>query len=425
MKRIFLLILLTLMVKVHGQLHQKLKNLDPVSSIQVGENVSILSKTPHFALVEPHLSVHPSNPDHLLVAAMTITNKDNPYESACLVSFVSENGGESWQQTDHNYYGYDPWTAILPNGRTLLSWLGQPHEFSGQMPIRIFFSDDGGKRWNSKVQHIPGEYDGTKMTIDYKRQRVSFTAAQFDDNMGVDIYYNQSQNGQEFNQPQVIKVTGEHLRFAEPAILSDATIVIPIQEEADGVYSRISSDGGRTFSGRYLISRKVGVGKGYFAFTSDVINDRLYFIRAAGAQNVHDGIWVNYSNDKGKTWSPDIRVDLFENELVSKAIVPNVAVNHLGVLGISWIDEQTEVNKKDVYFTISKDGGITFQRPARITNISTNPVTKLNGDVANKFPAGGHYNSMVSKPDGSFQLVWADSRSGVFQLQTCNVKVKP
>lgn len=423
MKKFILLVLLALMSKANGQGLQKYINLDPASTIEVGENVSIPSNTPQLAMVEPHISVHPAAPDHLLVAAMTITNKNNPYESARLVSFVSEDAGGAWQQTDHDYYGYDPWTAILPNGCALLSWLGQPKKFTGQMPICIFFSDNGGKNWKPRVQHIPGEYDGTKMAVDYKHHRVSFTAAHFDANMDVHVYYNQSQNGQEFDQPQIIKVDSDHLRFAEPAILSDGTIVIPIQEEPNGIYTRISSDGGKTFSDRYLITRKVGAGKGYFAFTADVKKDRLYFVRAAGV-DTYDGIWINHSSDKGKSWSPDLRVDLFKNEPASKAMVPNAAVNRFGVLGISWIDEQTEAGKKDVYFTISKDGGTNFQRPVRITTISSNPATSLNEDVANKFPGGGHYNSMACKSDGSFQLVWADSRSGVFQLQTCNVKVK-
>jgi hypothetical protein len=163
---------------------------------------------------------------------------------------------------------------------------------------------------------------------------------------------------------------------------------------------------------------------------SDVSNsssfkDRIYFVRAVGKEKSFDGIWLNYSSDKGVTWAEDRRIDLFERSGLSKALVPSAAVNKDGVLGVSWVDSQNDPaqKKNDVYFTVSFDGGKSFQRPVKITDISSDPFTKDNADVANKFPGGGHYLNVAAKPDGSFQLIWSDSRSGIFELQTCNVLV--
>jgi hypothetical protein len=119
-------------------------------------------------------------------------------------------------------------------------------------------------------------------------------------------------------------------------------------------------------------------------------------------------------------------VDIFDSPERGRARLPSLDINLKGVVGISWVDSRDDSNGKqdDVYFTASLDGGETFQKPARISTVSSNPRTDLNGDVSNKFNGGGHYLGLTARPDGSFQLVWSDSRSGVYQLQTSNVHVK-
>ena len=74
--------------------------------------------------------------------------------------------------------------------------------------------------------------------------------------------------------------------------------------------------------------------------------DRVYFVRALGAGSNYSGIWMNFSADGGKVWSKDKRVDLFQHSFGSKAMVPSVAVNKNGVIGISWVDSQNESNQK-------------------------------------------------------------------------------
>ena len=51
-------------------------------------------------------------------------------------------------------------------------------------------------------------------------------------------------------------------------------------------------------------------------------------------------------------------------------------------------------------------------------------VRDMGGNVA-QFKSGGDYMGLVATPDGSFQVVWADSRSDYFQLYTSNIKVDP
>lgn len=44
--------------------------------------------------------------------------------------------------------------------------------------------------------------------------------------------------------------------------------------------------------------------------------------------------------------------------------------------------------------------------------------------VAERFEAGGDYYGLAARPGGSFRAVWADSRTGVFQLWTDRLEVE-
>src|SRR2546428_957411 len=46
-----------------------------------------------------------------------------------------------------------------------------------------------------------------------------------------------------------------------------------------------------------------------------------------------------------------------------------------------------------------------------------------NGEVGWRFPAGGDYMGFAAAPDGQFVLLWADSRSEMYQLRTATLKV--
>jgi hypothetical protein len=245
-----------------------------------------------------------------------------------------------------------------------------------------------------------------------------FAAAKFSSGMKLDLYFDKSINGEKFSTPVTIDCKGQLHAFTQPVVLSDETMVVAYTGPANNVSVRSSIDGGKTFSKPYTVTKIAGHTHGYNQLAADLTNDRLYFVRAS------DGIWLNYSEDKGKAWSKNIRADMFLNSSASHAMIPSVAVNKNSVLGISWVDKQTDPNKTDVYFTASRDGGNSFSHPVRVSSVSTDAKTSANADVANKFPGGGHYSAIATKQDGSFQLVWSDSRTGVFQLQTCNVVVR-
>jgi len=117
----------------------------------------------------------------------------------------------------------------------------------------------------------------------------------------------------------------------------------------------------------------------------------------------------------------------------------NLAVNNQGALGISWLDKIVSEHQYDkVYkmgdlvineyhetydlrFIASVDGGESFLKPARVSSQTSKPKS---GHAGRFFP-GSDYMFMDSAGDGAFHPLWPDSRTGIFQLHTAKVTIKP
>ncbi len=426
------LMFLSILLLVDCQVQRQAPVAVPVQStrLTIGPNIKISSKFATFPLVEPHLSAHPSDRQQLLAAAMVVTDVNQPYQSCRLSSFYSSDGGQNWAETAHDYWGYDPWTAILENGQTAMSWLGTPSSFQHQFPIQFFSSADGGQHWAAPPKTFSSAHghDGTKIAALGKD--FYFTVVRFNGDGSADVVLYHRHGDAPFREVAHIPGQGVRLNFCEPAILSDGTVIVPASHFLQKIWVQRFDPKTQRLSEKHIVSIQPGGAKGYMRLAADTqrdspFRDRLYFVRALGSRANFGGIWLNYSADGGRSWQKDIRVDQFGNNLPSKAQTPSVAVNKAGVVGISWVDSQhdPEQQKNDVYFTYSEDGGQHFHPPVRITSVSSDPRTAANGDVANKFPGGGHYLGLTARADGHFQLIWSDSRSGHFELQTCEVSI--
>lgn len=406
----------------------RIVELDARVDTVVGKTTTIPSRFEGLPVVEPHITCHPKNSDHLLVAAMVVTDIEDPYASSRLSSFVSKDGGATWRETAHDWWGYDPWTAMLEDGTTVMSWIGTPGSFGHRYPIRFFSSKDGGVTWSDSVQTLDGNHDGTKLIA--QGSRFWFTTVKFQQTGGADVVlYGRDRSGS-FERAATIDGGGERLNFCEPAALASGRVIVPASRFLHDVWVQSFDPKTSTLGERSHISRAPGGNRGYMRLAADSsarseYRDRLYFVRAVSTERTAQGVWLNTSSDGAATWSEDLRIDRFEGDAPSRALVPSVAVNRDGVVGISWMDVRDDESGRgyDLYFAISRDGGRSFQRPVRITTTSSNPRTEANADVANRFPGGGHYLGLDCRADGRFQLAWCDSSSGVFELRTCDVAV--
>lgn len=376
-------------------------------------------------LVEPHVAAHPADARHLLVSAMVVTDVATPYESSRLVSFVSRDGGETWRETLHDWWGYDPWSAIAPSGETAMSWIGTRGSFQHRFPVRLFASDDGGRTWSETVQEAAGNYDGTKIAV--LGDTFWFTTVRFGANHGADVILYRRDGGGPFVETARIDGGGRRLNFCEPAPLADGTVLVPASDYLERAWVHAWDPERAELSERRDVTTNPGGGRGYMRLVADAspgspYRDHAYFVRATGGSA--GGVWLNRSVDGGRTWGPDRRIDRFESS-ESWATLATPAVNADGALAIAWVDrrEPPVGQENDVYVALSLDGGATLQRPVRVTRTSSDPRTDRNADVANRFPGGGHYMGLAARADGAFQLVWSDSRDGVFALRTARVVI--
>ena len=102
-----------------------------------------------------------------------------------------------------------------------------------------------------------------------------------------------------------------------------------------------------------------------------------------------------------------------------------LAVNPDGVVGIAWYDRRINPHAacQHTYFTASLDGGRSVLPPVRLSQAESCLEGPGNAWVANSWPMGGDYGSLVIDGDGRFHIVWADSRSGRSALRRAVVSV--
>ena len=406
--------------------------LDIGKNLLVGRNISIHTQFETFPLVEPTICAHPTDAHQVVAAAMIVTDIQRPYESCRLSSFFSGDGGLTWEETPHDYWGYDPWLSVLENDQTTLSWLGTSGSFQHQFPLVLLSSKNAGKNWDRQVQSFQGNghgHDGTKLIG--AKDRFYLTTVRFNQDMSADVVLFESNSGNPFQEAAVVRGNGRRLNFCEPAVLSTGDVVIPTLHNRGKITAHIFSPDSQRMAGPYVVSANPKLGRGYARMAADTYAestfiDRLYFVRAVADGGSSQGVWLNVSTDQGLTWSKEKRIDLFKEQRVSKANVPSLAVNHTGIVGVSWVDAHSTSKTRDydIYFTSSQDGGKSFQRPVRVTEQASDPRTENNGDVANKFIGGGHYLGITAKANGHFQLIWSDSRTGTFALYTSSIEVK-
>ena len=402
---------------------------------QIGANSRVWVAPGGRPVVESHLAAHPTDSSRLLGAAMLITEPERPFESARLVSFASQDTGATWTATEHDAWGYDPWAVFLPSGQAVMSWLGTSGRFTNETPIRLFRSADGGIQWGSAVETVQGAFDGSKLTVDPATGDLVVTAASFEPEP-MSIYFDRAAAGGRFASPRRVDQGGSHIGIGESAVLADGTVVLlgvggPGAEgiRHNNVWVHRSTDGGKTFSEPIVASRRVGRRLGYAHLVADTgtgwFANRLYIIQAAGTVDEPGGIWLNRSSDGGLSWSRDVRVDRGQDQML--AMLPSIAVTRDGVVGVSWVgrtrDESGAWGESRLFFAASFDGGNRFTPPVEVTDAGSYPLTKANASTGTELPAGGHYMGLAARADGVFQLLWSDSRNGVFEVFTATARV--
>jgi len=445
--------------------------------ITVGPNM-LVSRDGDFSHAELGVAVNPRNPKNIIGAAITASRGEGGY--ACK-TYASTDGGGSWVDSSFReqleFGGGDPQVAFGLHGTAYFTALAFVKDQSGNAKGGLFFyrSEDGGKTWQ-KPTDLSYNYDHEVMTVDH-------TFGKFSGRVYISVLYGKypeytvgvfrsDDDGRTFTGP-VDAASGKSVIGINTAknivLFSNGTLVLPYvdfefdEAKAKNAHSSnlwivTSSDGGVTFTQPV----KVGTqefnndpkGPGFqtmpaMAVDSDgAFKDRLYTVWTDYRGGSYRLVF-SYSKDRGKTWSASRPI--VDDVLASVSqYQPELAVSKDGVVGLTWFDTRNSANhdnkEYDEYFAASVDGGQTFTVPVRVSDATSLRMGKGNlamqGSLfdidmpsgveetrvsfisgASRWPAGGDYMGMAVDDHGMFHPLWADARTGTFQLQTAAVTV--
>jgi hypothetical protein len=388
-----------------------------------------------FSLVEPHLSVDPRNPNHLVAAAMARVSPGN--QNLGCVAFSSFDGGSSWTSTHLNVSGVtacaDPWTAILHDGTALLSYLS-----NGGKEIVVLRSPNGGRTWGEPPVRLLGPHDhpmllDTAGGVIYLVSALSIRNAQ--QQVRSAVYVAQSRDGgRSFSERARVVISNLSYEALTPALLSDGALVIGVIDHHD-VSERplerrrawVVLASRTTFSEPMLVTESCSRTR-FTSWPSLAVvhtqtssDNRLVFTCEADGNR---GILFAHSEDHGNRWTSAVRIDGDTDVAWTKT--PTMTTSSAGVLAVTWLDRRDDSSNEcwHLYGMISLDGGDTFSKPTRLSTVPSCPSFAQTGEgVLGRFPAGGEYHGLVSIGPRQFLAVWPDARDGRFQLRSVRFSV--
>lgn len=445
------------------------------SRIVVGPDylVSRDGDRPH---VEIMAAASPRNPRNLLAGAITFTRPDG---GAATKAYVSLDGGGQWEDIvfpeQKEMGGGDPQVAFTPAGTAIFATLATRVDETGRTRafLHAYRSEDGGRTWSAPFD-LGASYDHPMLAADR-------TTGPFAGRLYMSVLYGREYNlgvfrseddGRSWIGPvKFLDGAGERGLNVDPLlVLHDGTVLVPFvdfpsnPEQTEGwtesrIWTVVSTDGGVTFSepkpgpvkltgeevreARRRTPRFRGGSWTMLAVdTSERFRDRAYAVWPDYSEGL-PRIVISWTDDRGATWSDPRPVAPPESPEVQQ-FQPAVAVNVDGVLGVSWYDTRNAPSRFAFhqYFAASFDGGESFTAPHRVSgalseplgsgNLVPAPITfsGLEGELrvalisaASRWVNGGDYMGLTTSADGRFHPVWADARSGTYQVYTATVRI--
>ncbi|MGQ0650403.1 MAG: sialidase family protein [Gemmatimonadaceae bacterium] len=429
--------------------------------------------SPH---VEVHAAANPRRARNLIVGSITHTRPDGSPATKVYATF---DGGRSWSDAAFPEQmaegGGDPQVAFTPRGTALFATLNTAPDETGRTRafLHVYRSEDGGRTW-SKPADLGASYDHEMIAVDHTTGRFGgriYLSALYGREYDLGLFRSDD-DGRSFIGPVRFFRAGGREKGANVlpmGVFRDGTLLATFHDFPLGAersapgprrsafFTVLSDDGGVTFSAPRPAPDEV-----FPAYTDPNVRlagdaaiaidhssrypDRVYRVwndaRFAGGRY---RIVLSTSTDRGTTWSEPRLIDA-TSPAASDQFMPVVAVNRDGVLGVRWQDSRDAGAEPgyDLYFSASLDGGATFLAPQRVSTETSRPIRSGNLTVtpitfrspqdsgavrmaflsaAGRWGNGGDYGGMVVDADGAFHPVWADARTGTFQVWTARVVV--
>lgn len=404
-------------------------------SMSLGPTLAVGTGLPDLPHVEPVVAVNPADSDNVVVASIVVREpmSDGFHDSWTIHVLATTDGGETWTRHElpglESTFAADPWLRWAPDGTLHLSGLvAVPDEERGD-PTRVWLyeSADGGQRWSGPVEAPaaqPGSLDHPVIDVAGDRLFVFVSG-----DLPSILVSRTPKSGQglealpAFRPDSLNNNLGAGVGFADGRfVFSYFSMSVP---QPSSLWAIRPADDGRGYEVSEITSEHIPVGFPMMAVdrSSGPRRDRIYSVWTRS--NERPDVMIAHSDDFGASWSAPTRVQA--DTTVANRTMPAVAVNGAGTVMVAWIDgRHHEGDCWDVYAAASLDGGAIFLPERRLTPETTCPAGPGNGNgaAAQRWRWGGDYIGLDADAEGTFHVVWADSRTDVYQLYTRRVRVE-
>lgn len=445
---------------------------EPVARIVVGPEV-LVSRDGDAPHVETHIAANPRNRHNLVGGAITMTRPQGGFATKV---YASLDGGQSWHDARFNeqiwFGGADPQVAFTPHGTAIFVTLASGQDEDGRTRgfMHAYRSEDGGLTWSNAVD-LRYSWDHPQIVVDQSAGRFGgriYVGVLY----GYPIYrlgvFRSDDDGRTWLGPsEAVNGAGvKGLNVVNLGVFSDGTLFLPymdfefdpekvkkLTEYQSTAWSVISSDGGVTFSRPRRIAtttRPKDADRRFLGFPQWVVDgasrankDRVYMVTTE-MENGRSRLVVSSSKDRGATWTALRPVDATLPAGASQYL-PAIAVNDSGVVAITWSETRHSSDGKTYrqYVSASIDGGASWLVPVAISTQDADPYgagnVRLQANAwrypqdsmrislisaASRWASGGDYIGLTADKRGVFHPLWADARTGTFQVMTATVAIE-
>jgi hypothetical protein len=381
------------------------------------------------AQIEPHVAVNPMDPLHVVVGAI-VAGPDRQLGPWHCSVYTTPDGGRQW--SSHAFpidRCIDPWLVFTDSATVLFAAteITRQGEGDDRFRLALYRSEDGGGTWaegpalgrtHEHAQMLQVGDGGPLMLVSRRtagpaedRRHVIWLARSRDAGRSFDTVVEHDPGGVD------VMVTGIAVVRAGTVLTYRRRDVAGGEEEA---WSLLVRSDGRGSQPLRIDTCTSGAERDFAGYPVASGSDDL-IVHACVGPNL-EGVRVTRSTDGGESWSDAVRAD--GGGPSPHARTPMLAVSGSHVV-VAWYDRRHDVDRacQDVYLAVSHDRGATFAAPLRVTTGTSCPGNPANATVARSWPMGGDYGALTPTMPGTFRLVWADARAGLFRLRTAVFRV--
>jgi len=377
-------------------------------------------------------------------------------DSSSIALYASVDGGKTWRlaiEKSGKKGCVDPAVAYGPDGAAYFAGLPfSPDDAALNRQMEITASHDEGQSWSAPIVARPRagtDMDRPFLVVDCTHGR--YHGHIYCCCLSGDLAVYRSRDGAKtFDAPKFLKSKGAVFPtvskgWGQGVVLSDGALVLPycVSTRASigqlSLRVRRSTTGGESFHEEqflrdYQVEQKVFESSWGFPMMavdpgSTTFKDRLYLVWAE-VSRAGTCVMASLSKDQGVTWSLPVAISDFSDPKKDAksngryALLPSVAVNRSGIVGISWYDasfSSQEEFRCNLRFRASVDGGATWLPSVDVTEVAS---TYAKGSQGSRLSWLGDTAGLAADSTGAFHPLWIDNRTGVKQVFTASVLVK-